>query len=131
MKEFGSQWETWLIKVRHAKQGLNEKKNYAPPELINQLSIIFDILLGESQIIEQVTNGEYWARVAATLRWTDPMANMSKFVSICETILFDMERQGGGSNTPKIHPVIKALLEIIQKTHESKQMERLADLEKR
>ena len=48
----------------------------APPELINQLSIIFDILLGESQIIEQVTNGEYWARVAATLRWTDPMANM-------------------------------------------------------
>ena len=119
VKEFGSQWETWLIKVRHAKQGLNEKKNYAPPELINQLSIIFDILLGESQIIEQVTNGEYWARVAATLRWTDPMANMSKFVSICETILFDMERQGGGggSNTPKIHPVIKALLEIEDDLH--------------
>jgi hypothetical protein len=129
VKEFGSLWETWLIKVRHAKQSLNERKNHAPPDLINQLSMIFDILLGESQIIGQVTNGEYWARVAATLRWTDPMASKSKFVSICETILFDMEQHGrsgmvmdGISNnnnnaSPKIHPVIKAFLDIENDLH--------------
>ena len=126
LTEFGSKWETWLIKVRHAKQGLNEKSHRAPPELIKQLSITFSILLGDSQIIEQVTNGEYWARVAATLRWTDPMATKSKFVTICESILFNMEGSSAEApfsssrspeKPPEMHPVIKALLDIENDLH--------------
>ena len=88
-RTFNSEWETWKIKVQHARNGLQDHAHGLGGGAAQKVGMALDILDGKEEALEQCSGGRSapFTWIAAKLRWSQPMADVEMFVQITNEVL--------------------------------------------